>query len=106
VLSFAEQMGQANYLYTNSMLQQSTDWQAVLPAHVVDEMRYWGSTKFADWLANRPVSTAAVPVGIHQGWHDFRRSVNVKTAQSLNASGSNSAAALRALNRARKVRLR
>lgn len=84
------------------------------PGHkqVADALRTWGSTNFADWYLAQFTSGGGGGGGggggntsIHKGWDDLRKSVNHKLPAALHDSQKGSAAALRQLQRARKVKL-
>jgi len=80
-------------------------------AHVVAALRQWPSVEFADWyLAQmQPASGSGggSGTGIHKGWADLQHSLGKHGLKpKIDATNSLDAATLRALRRARKVRLR
>ena len=82
-------------------------------SQVVAVLKHWGSPAFATWYANATTDGTTGGGGggggkasrAHGGWQDLRRSVNHRMPAALRKSGANSSAALRALSKARKVRL-
>jgi hypothetical protein len=79
---------------------------------VVDVLNRWASPSFARWYANATTSgtTGGGHSGggkaarAHHGWADLRRTTNHNLPRALRRSRHNTAAALRALSKGRKVR--
>lgn len=75
-------------------------------ADVLNELRDWGSSQFAAWIMGQQAAPpGGEPTHFHQGWEDLRRSINHGIPSALGSSERSVAAALRSLQRARKVRL-
>lgn len=81
---------------------------------VLGDLLTWGSSQFESYLENEfGVTPSGSGLGggnasspkAHHGWQDLRRSLNHNMPGALRASQRNTAAALRSLSKARKVRL-
>jgi len=81
-------------------------------SQVVAVLNRWGSPSFASWYANASEDGTGGgggggggASGIHKGWADLRKTVNHKLPSHVSASEKLTAAALRKLQHARKVKL-
>jgi hypothetical protein len=80
---------------------------------VIAVLNRWGSTTFANWYANANSDGTTGGSGgkggkaarAHGGWNDLRHTINHNMPKALRSSERHTHAALRALSKARKVRL-
>lgn len=111
--AFADQMRSDLAKPIRAALNTGNPFQIGDRTKVVDALNKWASPSFATWYANATTSGGTGGGGggggkaarAHSGWHDLRRTVNQRMPAALRTSQGNTNAALRALSRARKVRL-
>lgn len=95
------------------VLNSGNPFQVPDRAPAVAVLRHWGSPSFATWYlnANADGTTGGGGGGggkaarAHGGWNDLRRVMNHRMPKALRQSERHTAAALRALSKARRVRL-
>lgn len=108
--AFHDQVFGEEFLFLNSGFFNSSLDASNATTSVIDEIKLWGSSKFATYLQGQAGGTGGggggvhAP-GIHRGWTDLRKSVNHTVPDSVRYSDKLVRAALRDLQRARKVKL-
>ena len=110
--AFGDQLRQQVYLAISDTLGTGNPWQDPGYKLVHKALLAWPSNNFAAWYLNK-MTGAGGPGGggggkaarAHSGWNDLRHSVNHNMPKALRTSERHTHAALRALSKARKVRL-
>lgn len=108
--AFKGQVFGSEYLSLNAGFFNSSLDVTNASADLVAEIRTWGSADFATYLTNQTSAASgggsgAKSPGIHKGWSELRKSVTGNLVGSVSESGRMTRAALRSLERARKVKL-
>jgi hypothetical protein len=105
--AFADQLRSGNYPNLLAAFVSGDPFGVSNPKPVADDLANWEPGISEAYLAavQGASTTPGTPTSIHKGWEDVRRSVNHKVPGALRASDKQVAAALRALGRARKVRI-
>lgn len=73
-------------------------------ARIEAELRAWGSTNFATFLAGNATATGVKAPGIHRGWTELRKSISPGLTSAISEALRLDRDALRSLSHARKVR--
>lgn len=106
VAAFKGQINGPEFIDLNAGFRNSSLTAVAASASVIGELRIWGSVGFADYLQGGGVAGGGgSATSIHKGWHDIRRSLNRKSPRALSATDRATAAALRKLRRAHRVKL-
>lgn len=108
--AFRDQLNSGSYQFLYSYLLGKLDNTKPNIAHAVDDLIEWGSTKYAQVVADAagvpyPGTGGGSTVHFHKGWDDLRRSVNRRYPRALTDSKKFTDAALRKLAHASRVRL-
>ena len=95
-----------------SALNSGNPFQVANWNDVVSVFVSWGSVSMSNWYFNQFQTSGGGGGGgggkgarAHHGWTDLRHSINHNMPKALRASEQHTSAALRALSKARKVRL-
>lgn len=111
--AFAAQLGSGNFPALAAALRSGHPYQVPSQHDVIGDLITWGAVTFAYELQQNygpPQGGGGGGGGpnaprAHKGWRSMRQSFNHKMPASLHASQRSGRAALRTLQRARKVRL-
>jgi len=112
--AFAGQIKDSRYQHLRAALKSGNPYDtgkitADDAGLIETDLAYWGSAAFGadyanDMAAGGPAPVFKAPQAL-KGWSDLQRSVNRKLPGAIRSSQRSRAAALRALGRARKVRI-
>jgi len=109
--AFATQMNTAWVHPLKAALNTGNPFQIGDRTDVVAVLNRWGSPQFADWYATTTTGGGGGGGGgggsssTHKGWSDLRKTINHRLPGHVSASEKMTAAALRKLAHARRVRI-
>lgn len=110
--AFADQVNRSQFLAIANTLGTGNPWQDTGDVQLVHKaLLAWPSVNFAAYYLNRMTGGSGGQGGggkaarAHGGWNDLRHSINHNMPKALRSSEQHTRAALRALSKARKVRL-
>jgi len=112
--AFNGQLRSGNFPHLLAALKSGDPYGVAKPADVITDLEKWGSLTFAFELTQNygpPHGQPPPPSGnikapqVHTGWRDLQHSFNSHMRQELDQAHRTTNAALRTLQKARKVRL-
>ena len=111
--AFNHELHSGNFPHLLAALESGDPYKVSDPNAVASDLSKWGSGVFAAVYHNEVVAAqggggggaGGKQTGAHSGWNDLRHSINHNLPRALAASERNTRIALRAVSRARKVRL-